>query len=219
MSAPVIPLLSEHSARWTLVTTDLLNYSVLLSRVWAPRAGFLFHYRSPQHQAYYGCPINYVELKKMKVYLKKKKSVIDSTQVNCYVWGSEMGSDRAGAWKGCSRVLFLHLLTRARSPLDHLCSWTCDWCISWMCCCLVTWLCLTLVTPWTVACQAPLSVEFPRQEYWSGLPFPSPYMYSIFFVHSSVGRHLDCFCVLAIVNSAAMNIWVHISLWAMFFSR
>ena len=25
-----------------------------------------------------------------------------------------------------------------------------------------------------VACQAPLSVEFPRQEYWSGLPFPPP---------------------------------------------
>ena len=29
-------------------------------------------------------------------------------------------------------------------------------------------------TPWTVACQAPLSMEFSRQEYWSGLPFPSP---------------------------------------------
>ena len=29
-------------------------------------------------------------------------------------------------------------------------------------------------TPWTVACQAPLSVEFARQEYWSGLAFPSP---------------------------------------------
>ena len=29
-------------------------------------------------------------------------------------------------------------------------------------------------TPWTVACQAPLSMEFFRQEYWSGLPFPSP---------------------------------------------
>ena len=29
-------------------------------------------------------------------------------------------------------------------------------------------------TPWIVARQAPLSVGFPRQEYWSGLPFPSP---------------------------------------------
>ena len=28
-------------------------------------------------------------------------------------------------------------------------------------------------TPWIVAHQAPLSMEFPRQEYWSGLPFPS----------------------------------------------
>jgi len=30
----------------------------------------------------------------------------------------------------------------------------------------------SFVTPWTVAHQAPLSVGFPRQEYWSGLPFP-----------------------------------------------
>ena len=32
----------------------------------------------------------------------------------------------------------------------------------------------TLVTLWTVAFQAPLSMGFSRQEYWSGLPFPSP---------------------------------------------
>ena len=30
------------------------------------------------------------------------------------------------------------------------------------------------VTLWTVACQAPLSMDFSRQEYWSGLPFPPP---------------------------------------------
>ena len=34
--------------------------------------------------------------------------------------------------------------------------------------------CPTLATPWTVACQTPLSIGFSRQEYWSGLPFPSP---------------------------------------------
>jgi len=39
---------------------------------------------------------------------------------------------------------------------------------------LVAKSCLTLATPWTVACQAPLPVGFSRQEYWSGLPFPSP---------------------------------------------
>jgi len=33
---------------------------------------------------------------------------------------------------------------------------------------------LSHVTPWTAACQAPLSMDFSRQEYWSGLPFPSP---------------------------------------------
>ena len=31
-------------------------------------------------------------------------------------------------------------------------------------------------TPWTVACQAPLSMGFSRQEYWSGLPFPFPHL-------------------------------------------
>ena len=30
------------------------------------------------------------------------------------------------------------------------------------------------VTPWTIALQAPLSIGFSRQEYWSGLPFPPP---------------------------------------------
>ena len=39
---------------------------------------------------------------------------------------------------------------------------------------LVTKLCPTLATPWTIACQAPLSMGFSRMEYWSGLPFPSP---------------------------------------------
>ena len=42
-----------------------------------------------------------------------------------------------------------------------------------MCVCVLS--CVQLfVTPWTVACQAPLSIGFSRQEYWSGLPFPTP---------------------------------------------
>ena len=40
--------------------------------------------------------------------------------------------------------------------------------------CLATQACVTLCDLWTVAHQAPLSMGFPRQEYWSGLPFPSP---------------------------------------------
>ena len=43
--------------------------------------------------------------------------------------------------------------------------------------------CPALAFPWTIANQAPLSIEFSRKEYWSGLPFPTPVCmitYSIF---------------------------------------
>ena len=39
---------------------------------------------------------------------------------------------------------------------------------------LVAKSCPTFATPWTIALQVPLSVGFSRQEYWSGLAFPSP---------------------------------------------
>ena len=42
-----------------------------------------------------------------------------------------------------------------------------------MCVCMLSCVCL-FATSETVAYQAPLSMEFPRQEYQSGLPFPSP---------------------------------------------
>ena len=50
-----------------------------------------------------------------------------------------------------------------------------SWIAFKFCCCyLVTQSFPTLGLPWTVACKAPLSLGFPRQEYWSELPFPSP---------------------------------------------
>ena len=51
-------------------------------------------------------------------------------------------------------ILWLHLGTRSPTVHAHTRS------------------CLTVCTPWTVAHQVPLSIEFSRQEYWSGLPFP-----------------------------------------------
>ena len=48
-------------------------------------------------------------------------------------------------------------------------------CLFYCVCVCLSLICVRLfVTQWTVACQTPLSVEFSRQEYWSGLPFTSP---------------------------------------------
>ena len=43
-----------------------------------------------------------------------------------------------------------------------------------------------LATPWTAAYQAPLSMGFSRQEYWSGVPLPSP------IVHAVLVKYLCC---------------------------
>ena len=48
-------------------------------------------------------------------------------------------------------------------PRTRLC--TCTWSLSQV---------HLFATAWTIACQVPLSMEFPKQDYWSGLPFPSP---------------------------------------------
>ena len=44
-------------------------------------------------------------------------------------------------------------------------------------------------------------------------------VYHIFFIHLSVGEHLGCFYVFAIINSAAMSIGVHVAFWIMVFSE
>ena len=48
--------------------------------------------------------------------------------------------------------------------------------------------------------------------------YSTVYVYHSFFIHSSANEHLDCFHVWAIVNSAAMNIGMHVSFEVMSFS-
>ena len=68
-----------------------------------------------------------------------------------------------------------------RCPTHALCLRHCSnhipcWLLN-LCGCSLLWSCQVdsnSVTPWTVSLQAPLSMGFPRQEYRSGLPFPSP---------------------------------------------
>ena len=49
-----------------------------------------------------------------------------------------------------------------------------------------------LVTPWTAAYQAPPSMGFSRQEYWSGVPLPSPLAFTVIFKSYNFYMHLKC---------------------------
>ena len=62
------------------------------------------------------------------------------------------------------------------SQARALSSCLCPWCprSTWQTLCLRRSVASDSATPWTIAHQAPLSMEFSRQEYWSGLPFPPP---------------------------------------------
>ena len=56
------------------------------------------------------------------------------------------------------------------------------------CACVCSVMSETLLTPWTIACKALLSLEFFRQEYWSGLPFSIP----VDGPHAGIELHLLC---------------------------
>ena len=90
--------------------------------------------------------------------------------------------------------------------------------------CFVCVSCLVMynsATPWTVACQACLSMEFSKQEYWSGLLFPSqgdipypgiqPGSPALQADSLPFGLQGSPIHVLVIINGAAMNIGVHVS--------
>ena len=126
-----------------------------------------------------------VEVHYFYIHFIKSFFLIVLNFVKCYFWDDHI-------------VFILHFVNIVYHVdlwmLNHLCipgiNLTWSWCmILLMHCCilfanvfgwdgdgggLVTKSCLTLVAPWTVACQVPLSMGFSRQEYWNGLPFPSP---------------------------------------------
>ena len=62
----------------------------------------------------------------------------------------------------------------------------------------VAQLCPTLATPWTAAYQAPPSMGFSRQEYWSGVPLPSPFPYT---------RALNSLTWHTLVSLTNNNLW------------
>ena len=66
-----------------------------------------------------------------------------------------------------------------------------------------------LVTPWTVARQAPLSLGFPSQEHWTGLPFPSP---GIEPASSASPALADGFFTAALPGKThSLHVWLDIS--------
>ena len=64
------------------------------------------------------------------------------------------------------------------------------------------------VTLWTVAFQASLSMGFSRQEYWSGLPFPSLRLYSPFNLSLYETKPFTAFCTVLCVKEIVMNVLI-----------
>ena len=89
----------------------------------------------------------------------------------------QIGHSPDRMWEGNMRrseyqvpgIIWSHLGGCVRQTLDTARQKPCGPCSM-----SVTQSCLILVTLWAVAHQVPLSMRFSRQEYWSGLPFPSP---------------------------------------------
>ena len=106
---------------------------------------------------------------------------LEGLEVGKVIWS---GRNNGGGRTRCSVVLqgpqdwLSQLVKNPRLETEPRRTWSAFqlklWGIFTYCYCTVDKSCLTLLTPWTVALQAPLFIGFPRQEYWSGLPFPFP---------------------------------------------
>ena len=76
-------------------------------------------------------------------------------------------------------------------------------------------------TPWTAAYQAPLSMGFSRQEYWSGLPLPSPHCRILKDLIQFIPECFNGFRYILQFKSEFSNkefvIWAKVSSWSFFF--
>ena len=95
----------------------------------------------------------------------------------------------------------LHLL-RCKWVLYHWATWEASLNWDYYICAELLQSCPTLEIPWTVACQAPLTMGFPRQECWSGLPFPS------LSRGSSRTRDRTCFSYFSCMFFTTSGTWV-----------
>ena len=100
--------------------------------------------------------------------IQKKKLFCKDSNENNGTKGTKSTTERQKAWKFIQSYYVRH--EYHGSMLRHHTVTICSFC--W-CSCMFSHVQLT-VTLWGIAHQTPLSMEFSRQEYWSGLPFPAP---------------------------------------------
>ena len=72
----------------------------------------------------------------------------------------------------------------------------------------LNWMPNSIATPWTVARHAPQSMGFPRQEYWSGLPFSSPWDRTwVSCIGRKIPYHWATWEALMACSYALVNVW------------
>ena len=88
--------------------------------------------------------------------------------VVCFLTRKEYDIYRKGKWYFVERSLSVGSLFAGSLSHCRVCVCVCLCVYTWV----YTWVTSDSAIPWTVACQAPLSMRFSRQAYWSGLPYP-----------------------------------------------
>ena len=95
--------------------------------------------------------------------------------------------------------------------------------------CVCLWVCMLscclrlFATPWTAAHQGLPSMGFARQEHWSGLPFPSPYIHTYththIYIHTHTYIYIPIYTSSLILSNLCINNCKKSILWKMLFFR